>query len=300
MLATYIIQAILVTFYLFSILAIRLDWLPPPLQRSHTLSRTLLSVQHSTAEFLSASSIFSLSLLIASIQSVIQFNSINPTTWVLVLIIPLNSILPAIILQVTASSLLRRSKGRLLLWLFIGALTLFLAIKCYKVFGVTTINGISPCVEVSFVAIAVFAYTVSGVLVFGITAYVVDSIVSLVRNRPGVIARLPNMVEWGTVGASLCTMWFFIGWFVNLTIKIRSRTGDNNSDSQWTFGQVLALTTWIPFMVEFAYIWWEEPLQALNGRLMAPYEVVATSEQESLLAMESSRGDGGRGHFQRL
>jgi hypothetical protein len=29
----------------------------------------------------------------------------------------------------------------------------------------------------------------------------------------------------------------------------------------------------VPVVVEFAYVWWERPLEALNGRLMDPYEV---------------------------
>ena len=69
-------------------------------------------------------------------------------------------------------------------------------------------------------------------------------------------------------------MLFFNIWLVYLSIRIRSRAGAHNKDSEWTFGQILALATWVPFLAEFADTWLEEPEDALNGRLPAPYEVV--------------------------
>jgi hypothetical protein len=53
--------------------------------------------------------------------------------------------------------------------------------------------------------------------------------------------------------------------------------GDENKDTEWSFGQILAVGTWVPVVVEFAYVWWERPLEALNGRLMDPYEVKEVS-----------------------
>jgi hypothetical protein len=223
--------------------------------------------------------------------------------------IPLNSIFPAIILNVVASSMLRRSRGRVFVWLAIELLIIALIVVSTSLPGPadnTQTNedrlfwNRNPCVESFFFKTTIFSLIVIGVLVLGITAYVVDSLVSMIRHRPGLVARLPNMVQWWTIGVSLCIMWFFVGWLVNLAKNIESRAGGNNSDSEWTFGQVLALATWVPTIAEFAYIWWEEPLRALNGRLMAPYEVVATSMQESFIEMGSWSMKAESGQFQRL
>jgi len=87
-------------------------------------------------------------------------------------------------------------------------------------------------------------------------------------------------------------MWVFISWFVFLTLQIRNRAGQKNKDNEWTFGQVLALATWVPFMTEFAYIWWEDPEKAMSGRLMEPYEVVAAPRRrKAALEVEPSAPD---------
>jgi hypothetical protein len=63
-------------------------------------------------------------------------------------------------------------------------------------------------------------------------------------------------------------MWAIIVWFLYKTLQIRKRSGNNNKDYQWVFRQVLALATLVPVLVKFAYVWWEEPEEAMNGRLM--------------------------------
>jgi hypothetical protein len=266
------------------------------------VSRTLLSAQHSTTEFLSASSIFSLALLVAAIHSTTRSEFDSGTAVVLTQIIPINSVLPTVILNVSSSTMLRRSKRRVVLWLVIDALVIALTIQGGFGLAKKTMDlyGESPCVDSSLKNIFRFSVIVGGCLAFGITAHVVDSIVSMLRHRPGVIVRLPSKMQWGVIGASTCIMWVFIGWFINLTNTIRSRAGEDNNDNKWTFGQVLALATWLPVIVEFTYIWWESPVQAMNGRLMAPYEVVATPIQESLLEIKPSSGDEESGRFQRL
>ncbi|KAL6150255.1 hypothetical protein ACJBU6_10562 [Exserohilum turcicum] len=306
MLATYTIQAILVTLYLFAILGVRLDKLPPQVQSSRILSRTLHSVQHSTAEFLSASSVFSLSILIASIISISYYEELRPMTWILALIISLNSVFPVAILHISTSTMLRRSKGRVFMWFIIDILLIGLTVRSSILFAEFSAYDAwieyetNPCARISLHGIAVFSHIIAGFLCLGITGYIVDFMVSVIRNRPAMMVRLPDIAQWGVVGVCICTMWGFLGWLLNLAIKIQSRAGDNNKDSEWTFGQVLSLATWVPFVVEFAYIWWEDPLQALHGRLMAPYEVVVSSREQSLLEMRPSGGDEARGRFQRL
>jgi hypothetical protein len=130
MLATYIIQAILVTIYLLSILVFHRERKPNKLRQTRFVSRTLLAVKHTTAEFLSASSIFTASLLLVSI---VQKDASSLTTSALMFIIPLNSALPVVILQLATWDMFRRSKGKLVWWVIVEALviarfaTIFLA-----------------------------------------------------------------------------------------------------------------------------------------------------------------------------
>jgi hypothetical protein len=72
-------------------------------------------------------------------------------------------------------------------------------------------------------------------------------------------------------------MWTSIGIFIQMQRELARTFGEDNKDTEWSFGQVLALATWTPVVVEFTYIWWERPVEALNGRLVAPYEVVEVS-----------------------
>jgi hypothetical protein len=97
-------------------------------------------------------------------------------------------------------------------------------------------------------------------------------------------------------------MWVFLGWFVVLTLQVRKRAGENNRDNEWTFGQVLALATWVPFITEFAYIWWEDPEKAMSGRLMEPYEVIAnhTAKPAKTMEMEPLPAEGESDDLQRL
>ncbi|CAN9429209.1 unnamed protein product [Alternaria alternata] len=101
------------------------------------------------------------------------------------------------------------------------------------------------------------------------------------------------MIRWAVIGAGLCMMWYLIGWFVKLTLDIRSRAGDNNGDNKWTFGQVLALSTWAPFLIEFGYNIWEGPKKAHEAHSNYP----SKSALQGSFAMRSPGEDEERGKF---
>lgn len=250
-------QTVLVTIYLVAILPIRFDKLPIRLRGSHLVSRTLLAIQHSTTEFLSASAKFSLALLVASIYSIAQPELTKTfSSWILGLVIPLNSVLPVVILNVAASGMLRRSKGRVLLWLVTAILIIVLAARSSHLFNGEDSNGHygykdvepkwdSPCLKTrSFRRMAFFSWTIAGVLCLGIIGYITDFVASWSRSRPEGIIRLSNPVQYGIIGISVCTTWFIVGWLLKLTLDVRARAGKNNRDNEWTIGQVLALATW--------------------------------------------------------
>jgi len=222
------------------------------------LRRILCAVLDSTREFLTASAIFSLALLVASVSSIAKSNATETsTTWILELVIPLYSVLAVVILHLAAYSILIRYKGRVLALLIIDVMVIVLAVRSSVLFNDSVLFDESgwkdndpslfesPCLKVeSFNSMAIFFWTVAGILCLGLTAYLVDFLVSMVRRRPGLFGQLSGMIRWGIIVGGLCIMWYLIGWFVKLTLDIRSRAGDNNKDNEWTFGQVLALSTW--------------------------------------------------------
>ncbi|CAN9467545.1 unnamed protein product [Alternaria alternata] len=296
MLATYIIQAILITVYLCAILMVNLyqqpnqSWMWPP------LSRILCAVLDTTREFLSTSAIFSLALLVASVCSITQIEAYqSSTTWILLLVIPLYSVLAVFVLHLAAWEILQRYKGRVLVLLIMEVMVIVLAARSsVYYYDVNPSRDESPCLKVkSFKSMAILSWTVAGFLCLSVTAYLVDFLISMVRRRPGLFERLSSTIRWAVIGAGLCMMWYLIGWFVKLTLDIRSRAGDNNGDNKWTFGQVLALSTWAPFLIEFGYNIWEGPKKAHEAHSNYP----SKSALQGSFAMRSPGEDEERGKF---
>ncbi|KAK4139969.1 uncharacterized protein C8A04DRAFT_32540 [Dichotomopilus funicola] len=61
-------------------------------------------------------------------------------------------------------------------------------------------------------------------------------------------------VAWAICG----TMWAILFCFFALRSKILHNAGSSDSENAWSFGQVLALVTWVPTVTEFCYIFiWE-------------------------------------------
>lgn len=55
--------------------------------------------------------------------------------------------------------------------------------------------------------------------------------------------------------ASLVFMWVFLALFTAYREDVRHRAGDSDQDGEWTFGQVLSLTTWAPVAVELMNVY---------------------------------------------
>lgn len=54
-------------------------------------------------------------------------------------------------------------------------------------------------------------------------------------------------------------MWWCLTRFIALRQSIKTRAGTSSQDYVWSFGQVLGLASWVPVLVELAYVWWEGP-----------------------------------------
>jgi hypothetical protein len=130
MLATYTLQTCLVTVYLVALVMTRFNWTLVKVRDVSFVKRTLLAIQHLTRSFLSASFVFCIAMLLASLLSKVDDNSnARGTTWALLLLLPLSSILLVVVLQLAASDILRRAKGRIALWSLVLLLTLALLFR---------------------------------------------------------------------------------------------------------------------------------------------------------------------------
>ena len=75
-------------------------------------------------------------------------------------------------------------------------------------------------------------------------------------------------------------MWACLAYVAFFRRHFKPREGESNKDYEVSFGQILALMTWVPVMVEFGYIWVMGPLEALTGQLLEPYQVTSTESAE--------------------
>ncbi|KAI1567732.1 hypothetical protein PtrEW7m1_009122 [Pyrenophora tritici-repentis] len=288
MLVTYLLQAVLVSIYLFALITIQVSKISPGSKsqrlRGRYISRILPAIQHSTTQFLSASSVFAVAMLAAALfGSDKERQDSSPITWMLRFFMPLNSLLPVAVLQLAALDMLRRSKGRMFLWLLIEILTVWLLIRSWHSRN-SQYEGQYPsdhelfCLEFkSFRVMSIFSWIVASLLIVGMNSYLYFSkTLCAFFNGQSERAQKQQWVFWAIPIIATGIMWAYVLWFVHVTIKIRNHSGKENKDTEWSFGQVLALATWVPFIVDFFYICWENPEKATDGRLMDPYHVIAT------------------------
>jgi len=60
-----------------------------------------------------------------------------------------------------------------------------------------------------------------------------------------------GLVKTMTAFGALAALWFLFGVIVRLRNHTRTAAGSTYMEDNWGFGQVLALTTWIPLIVQF-------------------------------------------------
>jgi hypothetical protein len=307
MLTAYVAQASLVTFYLLALLTIRFNT-PKASQNTPWIFRILRATQHSTSNFLNASFLFCIAMLLAS---VVQFSQVLRGTAAMTytavnvsMLMTFNSILPLVVLQLAASNVLRRLHGRAVLWALLAILTsivLGLGVKTGNTlfaFNFTTgewfgdekdqriksqLRWEQVCYDgMARAYLGRFVCFVGGSHALSITSYVFTFVAMSIWHRsksPSRLMRLSRMLWWTGLVLAWCTMWLSIGWFIRFQRSLERASGEDNKDTEWSFGQVLALATWAPIVVEFAYLWYEGPTEALTGRLMEPYEVIEVSKE---------------------
>jgi hypothetical protein len=273
MLATYTLQTCLVTVYLIALVMIRFDWILVNMRNVSFMKRTLLAIQHSTGSFLSASFVFCIAMLLASLLSEVDDNSnARGTAWTLLLTMPVSSILPVVVLQLAASDTLRRVKGRMALWSLVFTLNLALLVPTIvAAFDISEEEKSKfkfsysaweiKCLDTYYILpMPIISWVIAGSACLSMGFYIIISAVaSLRRHGPRKYVHRPGKLWWSMIILAFVAMWTFIGWFMWFAFLVRNSARNSNKDKEWFFRQILALATWAPFTVEFAYTWWEEP-----------------------------------------
>jgi hypothetical protein len=301
MLTAYVSQASLVTFYLLALLTIRFDR-PKALRNKPWMIRILRAAQHSTTNFLNASFLFCIAMLLASVvqisRALLRTETMTTVAYMASMLMSFNSVLPVVVLQLAASNRLRRAHGRTVLWALIAIMTscvvglgfgFAFGFRNYYYFEVDTDaqSWEMTCLPSSY--IIVLPLSMGPLISLSIAGYMFTLLAKKIWRfvESPWRTRLSTILWWTGLVLAFCTMWLSLGWFIQFQRSAQRVAGEDNKDTQWSFGQVLALATWAPVVVEFVYIWWEGPTEALTGRLMEPYEVVEVSKEEE--AFEPTR-----------
>jgi hypothetical protein len=206
--------------------------------------------------------------------------------WGLYALAPTSSVLPVLALQGAAADTLRRVRGRIILWSIIAVLLSILLGLSATLLHQWNIQPSSEKKELEVICLRIaslshvlyFTDVVAGAIVLCIGGFIINSLLPP-RAKAHLSARTSKQLRWGSVLLALSLLWICYGMLINTMIQQRLR-GMDLRDNSLSFGQVLALTTWFPVIVEFAYVWWQRPVVALRGRLIIPYEVVEVSTSD--------------------
>jgi hypothetical protein len=255
-------------------------------------------------------------------------------------LISLFTIFPTVLLHACASNHLRRGKFRQGVWVFVGCLTiaisaLFFNIGSSALIGLQGINAKHAGKEEEVDKVEVFLRKASDaenqnlweyncvdpgvmqgfVIVITITllCMVVTTIVYLIILKN--VLRIPFLKSkgrpklkrfrknWWWVSGLLAFggMWATLAMFVYFRTAFNRRAGTTNKDEEWSFGQILALSTWVPVVVELLFIGRKGAVAALTGQLSDKYQVVLAPEvtrRDTDTTLTSSSGDGEKGNYE--
>jgi hypothetical protein len=289
MLVTYFAQSILTTVYAPAFLA------SPPEKRQYPrnqlLERGRSAVVQSTRVFLDGSLVMCLTMLIAAIMSLSQ-TRLTAYSTALTAMLSVWSIGPPLVLNIAALEIVRRAKWRMCIWITIILLGLVVIVlhsfanssKPFDYFKEADPGlqltweywCIKPKEKDSsydfyFWYVGPFSPWIwSWWMILDFTTPTTPKVYR--DRRDGCLAFLIFILR--LFGVSLC----LAGMWVTLTYTIflwRNRVGwdrgAENKEKDWSFGQILVLSTWIPVIIELVFIWKQGPKEALTGLMMKQY-----------------------------
>jgi len=239
MIITYLVQAVLVTIYLSVLLSIHFDKIPKKLKRKHFISRTALAVQHSTSTFLGASFVFSIAMLLATIVSFGRLTQhrlpgTSLLTWALGTLMPICSILPVVQLQLVASHMLRRWKGRTALWAVLYVLlTIVLGLstnisRSMRELSMYIYRWQDECFEYyTLISMAYVGWAFAGTLMSGMTCFFIGSASSYLFRRP------PKLLGPAVISTFWVVKHRFVVSFDVVLPRFHAQRSDPDSRARW-------------------------------------------------------------------
>ncbi|KAF2684628.1 hypothetical protein K458DRAFT_389089 [Lentithecium fluviatile CBS 122367] len=313
MLVNYILQAALAMLYWTALSLDQMSWISRYLRTSEATKRILTALQHSTRVFLDGAVIFTSAMLLAAAFTFTQAvsDSTVPLPLYSALItayLSLYSIIPTSLIYLVASAKLRRTRARIIIWGFMAFLAALVASLWFALMnapGFWTSGKFSEekafkdpehqyifdffCMnQGEFNGFKKAFYSLLGV----IGNLFISALAKAFLNpdyqnwSPKVAQRIRQTLQYFRIVTNLsCCLstWAFLGIYLRYRrVLFGNRAGITNKEKDFSFGQVLALSTWIPVIIEFAYIYCKGPREALTGKIMAPFYVVSSKDTEDL------------------
>ncbi|KLU85464.1 hypothetical protein, variant [Magnaporthiopsis poae ATCC 64411] len=86
----------------------------------------------------------------------------------------------------------------------------------------------------------------------------------------------PYKSHFRLLNAFVCGVfiWLFLGIFHIYREDVLRRAGETNKDAVWTFGQVMALATWLPVVFDLVHLLIRGPERALGAKVSTRYKVI--------------------------
>ena len=201
------------------------------------------------------------------------------------------TVFPAIALHASAQTSLRRKKWRAIMWVVLGACTLAM-FALSRVAGDEALNFIRTtensswrdpdgqltfefyCIDQDVSAAVRRAVLLSFVAVCfsGIVYFVVRPVLERRQVEENGFEQ-EGRDKWSVCAALLAmiVMWVTLAGFYYYRRKIGSSSGGTNKDHAWTFGQIVAISTFAPIVIQFMMIMRKGPEKALTGTMSTGY-----------------------------
>ncbi|KAI1458739.1 hypothetical protein F4805DRAFT_466598 [Annulohypoxylon moriforme] len=303
MLITYYIAAALVTIYLCALTlsdtGLFRTRFPPGSKRAWLLA----GYEESASTFLDATLIFAVSMLAAACFRLSQafFQEFGDTSghWMIyasigsIYMSTFSSLLP-LLLQLSAHGV-RHHWLRIVMWTlvivlgivnevlydcFFGKLEMFLFSQLKDMLENIWLGMCSPLTLLNY-GLGPTLRIAQVLLILNAICYVIWMIC---RGRPSILRGWPRLRSfWQKIARYIkilnmvvccLVMWTMLALFHIYRDEVNKSAGKDNQNSDWTFGQVLAVATWVPVLVEFATVLKYGPEEGLGKKISRKYTIV--------------------------
>lgn len=315
MVVNYCIQAVFVTLYIAVHMAARFGWRPRSRSIAHrVLTAVQESTRPFLDSALLFCVAVHFAAMFTFVRGRVDDDSPTPTTGAVVSVfIALYTIFPPLALHSCAAEHLRRKHGRRYIWSFVGALTVIMSglyysdpqspwrrqwadwdnLSAYLSADETEIDRLleedpdhqlkweSFCVTKLGADRANWAFTIMlgiiTILVLLDLIIVANALrIPFLRSERRPILRSVWRYRWVlSAFFALQAMWVCLGIFFWFRNELNKHAGQENKDRQWTFGQILAVATWAPVIMEFYVLWRDGAEKGLTGLLSDRYVVLS-------------------------